>query len=111
MSNKAKESIEIGNVPVEYLLGVFYCKGYGTEKNDEKALHYFERMFYEKKQDKDNRKKYFALHNDKDNAFDCFMEDAQRNNKHAQYRIGLYYYFRGDNKEALDWFLIAVEIM
>lgn len=106
MEAEAKRSIESGNVPVEYMLGICYCKGYGVEKNEEKAQKYFERMF-EKKEDKDNRVNYFALHNDKDDAFDYFMKDAQLNNKYAQYRIGLYYYFLGDNKETLDWFLKA----
>ncbi len=89
---------------------MFYTKGLSTEKNEEKSLHYFGLMFKESKQDKDDRKEYFALHNDKPDAFDCFMEDARLNNKHAQYRIGLYYYFGGDYSEALKWFLFAVEI-
>lgn len=104
MADMAKESIEIGNVPVEYLLGVFYCKGYGVEKNTEESLRYFAQMF-EKKEKRHERKKYFALHNNKDDAFDCFMKDAQLNNPMAQYRIGIYYYFCGDYDEALKWFL------
>lgn len=55
-AKKARESIELGNVPVEYFLGVFYTKGYGTEKNEEKSLQWLRAFLKESTQNQDVRK-------------------------------------------------------
>ena len=91
------------------ILGFLYNKGFGTEKNYEKAVEWYTLSA--------NKGNYFAQNNlgnyyrytekNYEKAVEWYTLSANQGNSIAQYNLGIYYYDNKNYEKAVEWYTLS----
>lgn len=109
---------EQGNAFAQFNIGVMYAQGLGLERNDQKAVNWYQRAAEQGEADAQTNLAHMletgrGIEKDYKKAMQWYLKAAAKRNAMAQHNIGSLY-FNGygvskDDKKAVEWYSKAAE--